>query len=123
MDPNVSDICKWIQLLEIFQSPRTLGLIPHIGVVCGFYLSILTYLDQNFRVRAKILCGLCFLLDLTCLLGQKFQNMGQICLWFVVFTCSYLLTWTQISGFMQKICAVCVFYLILLAYLAKNFRT
>ena len=125
VDPNVSDICKWIQLLEKFQSPRTLGLIPHIGVVCGFYLSILSkfqgscensvwfvfstwsylltwpkisehapdlpvvcgfylfilaYLDPNFRVHAKNLCGLCFLLDLTCLLGQKFLDMHEICL-------------------------------------------
>ena len=49
--------------------------------------------------------------------------MRKIFLWFVDFTCSYLLTLTKISGFVQKISAVCVFCLSVLAYLAKYFRT
>ena len=39
------------------------------------------------------------------------------------FTCSYLLTWTKISRFVRKISVVCVFYLVVHAYLPQNFRT
>ena len=103
--------------------PRSSRYARYLPVVCVFYLFILACLNQNFRIHTKNLGSLCFLLVCTCLLGQKFQDLHENCLWFVVFSCLYLLTWTRISGFARKISVVCVFYLFVLAYLAKNFRT
>ena len=137
MDPALERFPKWTKILGFARNifvvcvsaclclltwPKISGLVWRLPVVCGFYLFILAYLVQNFRIRAKNLCSLCFLLVCTCLLGQKFQDSHENCLWFVVFTCLYLLTWTKISGFTRKISVVCVFCLSVLAYLAKISR-
>ena len=106
------------------------------GAILAKFTMLAQYKDvfftyQNFRIRAKNQFSLCFLFVCTCLLGQKFQDMREDCLCFVVFTCSYLLTWPRISGLALKINVVCGFYLLilayllacLLAYLAPNFST
>ena len=53
----------------------------------------------------------------------KFSKISKGIFQFVVSTCPYMFTWPKISGYAQKLAAVCVFYLILLAYLAKHLRT
>ena len=82
-------------------------------IQCSFLFFIfpnLLYLPNNFRICARFSCDLCFLLDITCLLGQKFQDTREDCLWFVVFTCSYLLSWPKISRLKLQFTVVCIFY-------------
>ena len=113
----------------MFTWPKISGYAQELAAVCVFYLILLAYLAKNLRTRTHNQCSLWFVLVDTCLLACLAPNFGtctkfQCSLWFL--TLPYLLTCPRnpkISGFVRKISVVCVFYMFVLAYLAKKFRT
>jgi hypothetical protein len=113
----------------MFTWPKISGYAQELAAVCVFYLILLAYLAKNLRTRTHNQCSLWFVLVDTCLLACLAPNFGtctkfQCSLWFL--TLPYLLTCPRnpkISGFVRKISVVCVFYMFVLAYLAKHFRT
>ena len=102
---------QWVFLLTLIQRymhfPSLYNNFTHI-------FSLITRLSNGSKHSWILLIGSNF---------WKFSKISKGIFQFVVSTCPYMFTWPKISGYAQKLAAVCVFYLILLAYLAKHLRT